>query len=100
MNCYSGVVKIGKFYTGFACGELAGLILDHKPEMMEQGFEYAKQGVALMPKEVGFRRVLARYYQKRSDRDGALKEIDAALALSPNSGSAKKIKAEILAMPK
>lgn len=100
MNCYSEVVKLGKFYKGFACGELAGLILDHKPEMMEQGFEYAKQGVGLSPKEVGFRRVLARYYQKRGDREAALKEIDAALALSPNSGSAKKIKAEILAMPK
>jgi len=100
MNCYTEVVKIDKFYKGFACGQLGVVILENKPDLMEQGFEYAKQGVALSPKEVGFRRVLARYYQKRGDREAALKEIDAALALSPNSGSAKKIKAEILAMPK
>jgi len=90
------LAQTGVAFNGWACEQFAFIIFERQPARMTEGFEYAKKAVALMPDNPERRLILARYHWKRRERQEALKEIEAALAVNPNHGTSLAFKNEIL----
>ncbi len=95
MDTYTQLMEVGIEQKGFACGEYARLVLEHRPDLLDKGFEAARLAVVISPQEPNFHYTLALYYYHRGDLRNANLAVDTALSLTPNFPAARSLKAAI-----
>lgn len=93
---YYKVMKAGNSYLWWGHSRIAVLILEHRPDRLDEGFESAKRAVALKPNEAIYLEILARYHWRRGEKNQALERLGEVLAIHPDSKSALELKSKIL----
>jgi tetratricopeptide (TPR) repeat protein len=76
-------------------GHYADIVIEHRPALFEKGFGYAKRAVEIDPKDADNRVTLAKYYLRRNERQEALSQVQAALAIDGEHEDAQALRDEI-----